>query len=671
MSDWPSTWETTTIGAVIELNPKTTDLADTTLVGFVPMALLGKSYLDGFAFQPRPWAEVKRGYSHFCDGDVLLAKITPCFENGKAGLARGLPNRMGAGSTEYFVCRPRTGVIDARYLLAFLKTEEFVREGATHMTGSVGHKRVPKEYLSERVLPLPPLKEQTRIADQLNTLLARIQACNDRLDAIPALLKRFRQAVLDAATFGVLTEEWRDRQVGLPPAVELRHAIEADHVTAGGHERGNASDPTEEAHDLSIDQLPEGWTISRLRDCCRPGRPITYGILKPGPELSEGVPYIRVADFPGNRLNLDSIKRTASEIDLQYKRARLMSGDLLLSIRGSVGRLIVIPPELEGANITQDTARLSITSRLNARYVYYALLSPDAQRRMTKAVRGVAVRGINIGDVRALQIPLPSLPEQEEIVRQVDRLFLLAGQIEAHWNAMRRHAQRLAPQLLSKAFRGELVQQDPNDEPASVLLQRLAKTPTAAVKAPRGRPRSKQANPSAPLPTTQPDWAALPSGAWAASAQPDEHATTALLIAVLKAWSEPMPQDQARLAAMLCLQPRLFTAVLPTNESASWRRLVGAEAEPLPASVATLQPSVNTHWRRALSGLRARGDLVASGSGPQDTWALGPGADRVDTAGWPGGRAGWVVAYLRAHGAEAVLPLLPAAAGDFVHARAA
>jgi type I restriction enzyme S subunit len=559
-----------------------------------------------------------------------------------------------------------------RWINYALKTPQLRQAIQAASTGNqLSMRNIPQEKLRSLSIPLAPAAEQTRIADQLDTLLARIQACSDRLNAIPALLKRFRQAALNAATSGMLTEEWRSEQVGLPSASELRHAVEADHLAVGGHARGNASAPTEEAHDLSIDQIPEGWDISTLQDCCVPGRPITYGILKPGPELDEGVPYIRVADFPGNRLHLNSIKKTTPEIDLQYKRARLVSGDLLLSIRGSVGRLIVIPPSLEGANITQDTARLSITHRLNGRYVYYALLSPDAQRRMAKAIRGVAVRGINIGDVRALQLPLPSLPEQTEIVRQLDALFLLANQIEARWDAMRTNAQRLVPQLLSKAFRGELVKQDPQDEPASVLLRRLTEKPTTAATTLRGRPRHKQLNTPTASPTVQQDWAALPAGTWAASGQPDEHATTAQLIAVLKAWGQPMPQDQARLAAVLCLQPRLFTAALPSQDAAQWRRLVGAEAEPLPASVAALQPAVNTHWRRALAGLRARGDLVVSRASPQDTWALGPGANRVDTTGWPDGRAGWVAAYLRAHGVEALLPLLSPAAVDFVHARAA
>jgi type I restriction enzyme S subunit len=234
--------------------------------------------------------------------------------------------------------------------------------------------------------------------------------------------------------------------------------------------------------------------VVSLLDACCPGRPITYGILKPGPELTEGVPYVRVADFPGNRLRLDSIKKTSHEIDEQFRRARLRAGDLLLSIRGSVGRVIEIPPSLDGANITQDTARLSISGRLNRRYVHLALQSEGVQLRMQGAMRGVAVRGINIGDVRALQIPLPPRVEQDEIVRRVEALFAFGDRLERRLVLAQTAASRLTPSLLAKAFRGELVPQDPADEPTSALLARVhlgQQTPAAAivVKRPRGRPK--------------------------------------------------------------------------------------------------------------------------------------------------------------------------------------
>lgn len=321
---------------------------------------------------------------------------------------------------------------------------------------------------------LPPVSEQQRIADKLDAVLARVDACRERLASTVPLLKRLRQSVFAAATSGRLTDDWRSENSCENEAAKLLELLQSDHATAGGHGRGNASDPTEEAHDLDVADIPETWVVATLRDACTPGRPITYGILKPGPELADGVPYVRVADFPGNRLRLETIKKTSMEIDEQYKRARLKAGDLLLSIRGSVGRLVVIPPALEDANITQDTARLSISNRILADYVRFALLCETTQRRMQKAVRGVAVRGINIGDVRALQIPLPPFKEQQEIVTRVKAILEVAGRLEMRLTQAQAATDRLTPALLAKAFRGELVPQDPADEPAAALLKRLA-----------------------------------------------------------------------------------------------------------------------------------------------------------------------------------------------------
>lgn len=266
---------------------------------------------------------------------------------------------------------------------------------------------------------------------------------------------------------------------------------------------------------------------------------------------------------------------------------------------------------------------------------------------------------------------LPSLSEQTEIVRRVEALFALADRIEARCTAARTQAQRLSPLVLAKAFRGELVPQDSSDEPASVLLQRMAVAQPAKVQAPRGRPRSQKKEIPSPQPLTPSDWLALPDGAWNAPADPEGHAAVVLLTAVLRVWGTPMPQMQARLATSLCQQPRFFTSVLPADQAAQWRRLVGSEADPLPAQVSSLQPPTNNHWRRALVGMRTRGDLIESGIGPEETWTLGSGAAHIETPGWPEGRAGWVVAYLQAHGAEAILPLLEPAAWELINVKAA
>lgn len=482
MNELPESWTTAPLSAFsTDVRQRVPDAAETFTyidIGSVdretktitaPQVLLGKD-------------APSRARKQVATGDTLVSMTRPNL-NAVALVPPSLDGQIA--STGFDVLRP-LDEIDPRWLAYLVRTEQFVSAMSELVQGAL-YPAVRTKDVRAYVAPIAPHEEQTRIANQLDTLLARIQACNDRLAAIPALLKRLREAVLVFATTGELTAEWRTAHLPVTSAAELLRSLEADYAEAGGHQRGNASEPTEEAHDLSVDQIPNGWEISTLRNCCRPGRPITYGILKPGPELEEGVPYVRVADFPGNQLNLSSIKRTSPEIDLQYKRARLSAGDLLLSIRGSVGRLIVIPPSLEGANITQDTARLSISSRLNARYIYYALLSPDAQRRMAKAIRGVAVRGINIGDVRALQVPLPSLPEQDEIVRRIDALFEIAARIEASHVTARRLVSRLTPLTLAKAFRGELVSQDPSDEPASALLARIAALREGATSVPKIR----------------------------------------------------------------------------------------------------------------------------------------------------------------------------------------
>ena len=115
MRELPEGWIECAIQDLITLNPRNNDISDETNVGFIPMPLLGKEFKDIPSFEVRNWGDVKKGYTHFQNGDVLLAKITPCFENGKAGIVRNLPSGIGAGSTEYFVCRNRSNLLVSKY----------------------------------------------------------------------------------------------------------------------------------------------------------------------------------------------------------------------------------------------------------------------------------------------------------------------------------------------------------------------------------------------------------------------------------------------------------------------------------------------------------------------------------------------------------------------------
>jgi type I restriction enzyme, S subunit len=336
-------------------------------------------------------------------GDVLVCTTNSGKLVGKCAYF-DLPGRY-AFSNHLTRLRPPTAVIDGRFLRSSLwlhwKRGTF-DDKCKHW---VNQSTLPENALLESEVPLPPPPEQRRIVEKLEKLLGKVDVCKERLVKIPVLLKRFRQAVLAAACSGRLAEDWREANPNADDAPSLIEELKRAHEAAGGHRAGNAAPPTEEAHDLSVDDLPSTWRVIELRDAVCPERPVTYGILKPGPDVPKGIPYVRVADYPGDRLNLDTVRRTTKEIEAAYARACLRTGDVLLSIRGTVGRVIVVSQELHGANITQDTARLSIQPALSTPFVMWCLRSPTTQNRMARAVKGVAVRGINIGDVRALQEP--------------------------------------------------------------------------------------------------------------------------------------------------------------------------------------------------------------------------------------------------------------------------
>ncbi len=159
----------------------------------------------------------------------------------------------------------------------------------------------------------------------------------------------------------------------------------------------------------------------KLNEIIGQTRPITYGILKPGPNVDGGVPYVRVVDMKDGSVKVNEVRRTTEAIARQYLRSTLKGGDILLSIRGHVGRVAMVPPELEGANITQDTARLAVNGSCDPRYLFWFLQTPHVQNWMRSHTKGVAVKGINLGDVKELDVPLVAPEKQRRIAAILDK----------------------------------------------------------------------------------------------------------------------------------------------------------------------------------------------------------------------------------------------------------
>lgn len=157
----------------------------------------------------------------------------------------------------------------------------------------------------------------------------------------------------------------------------------------------------------------------RLDDLVREGRPITYGIVKPGGNVEDGIPIIKVKDYPNGTIDESNLLYASPAIEEKYARSRLKQGDLLFSIRGSVGRMAFVPASLVGANLTQDTARLSLREELDPEYIRGVLRLPEVDHWIRHHIKGVAVQGVNLRDLRNLEIPILSEDKQAELGRFV------------------------------------------------------------------------------------------------------------------------------------------------------------------------------------------------------------------------------------------------------------
>jgi len=203
----------------------------------------------------------------------------------------------------------------------------------------------------------------------------------------------------------------------------VKQGLLHDLLTRGIDANGELRPPQAEAPHLykqsPLGWIPKEWEACELDQLIDPVRPVVYGILMPGYGHPDGVPVVKVKDIIDDQIKLDSLLLTSPQIDREYSRSRLRAGDLLFTIRGTVGRMALVPQQLENANITQDTARLAIKYS-DARFVKACLSMHSAARFVAINTLGVAVQGINLRDVRRIPLPKPSTDEAREIADRLD-----------------------------------------------------------------------------------------------------------------------------------------------------------------------------------------------------------------------------------------------------------
>ena len=352
-------------------------------------------------------------------------------------------------------------------------------------TSSVTVKHLSSRTVQDIPLPLPPTNEQKQIADTLDTFFTDLDSAVAALKRVQANLKRYRASVLKAACEGRLVpteaelarKEGRTYETGeqlLARILKERRAKwEADQLAKTLAAGKDPKDDTwkkiykEPAvpERIGLPELAEGWSVASLEQLTSAVRVICYGILMPKDNVADGILYVRVKDMKRDSVDVHALHRTAPDIAAEYARASLKTGDLLLAIRGTYGRVAEVPPELDGGNITQDTVRVDVNAGVSREYVATFLRSADVQNYFKRVARGVAVKGVNVADVRTCPVLLPPFDEQRRISQAVAAQISVIEEIATEIDRNVKRADRLRQAILKRAFEGKLVPQDPTTSP--------------------------------------------------------------------------------------------------------------------------------------------------------------------------------------------------------------
>lgn len=194
----PQSWKWTTLASVSVINPRN-NAEDNSPASFITMAMIGAKFNSLHGQEKRLWKEIKQGFTHFAEGDIGIAKITPCFENSKACVFSGLLSGIGAGTTELHIVRPINATLAPRYVLAYLKSPQFLLLGESKMTGTAGQKRLPKEFVESNPFPLPPLAEQHRIVAKVDELVALCDQIKSRMMDAHQIQKKLTDVLVEQA----------------------------------------------------------------------------------------------------------------------------------------------------------------------------------------------------------------------------------------------------------------------------------------------------------------------------------------------------------------------------------------------------------------------------------------------------------------------------------------
>jgi len=481
----PDSWEWTRLAEIGLINPRN-DVGNETEVSFVPMKLVPTVLGDRVESEIRQWGDIKNGFTHFSEGDVALAKITPCFQNRKSAVMRGLKNGLGAGTTELHIFRPIKDLIISEYVLLYLKTPKFIKEGVSKMTGSAGQKRVPKTYFSETPFPLPPKQEQKRIVAKVDKLMAlcdelearkqqvsknciqlndasihkllttrepkkfskhwqRICENFDLLYSKPENVTKLRQAILQLAVQGKLVpQDPRDE-----PASVLLEKIKAEkeRLIKEGKIRKMKQLPAIDPDEIPY-PVPMRWEWEKIERLCFVTKLAGFEYTK-YINLSDfgEVPVIRAQNVRRDRIDDSNLKYIDLKTSQSLARSALTRPSILMTFIGAGIGDVAIFNKRSRWHLAPNVAKLEpynfYSENLDIRYLLIYLMSEVGRGEIFKHRKATAQPSLSMATIRDVNVAIPPLSEQKRIVVKVDELMALCDELETRLSQSQTDCDRL------------------------------------------------------------------------------------------------------------------------------------------------------------------------------------------------------------------------------------
>ncbi|EGR1892435.1 restriction endonuclease subunit S [Vibrio vulnificus] len=464
----PKGWGWTRLGNISEIAPKNAQSEDDDSVSFVPMPLISTSYKGTHSFEERKWVEVKKGYTHFADGDIAIAKITPCFENSKAAVFSGLINGVGTGTTELHVARPIEGTLDPLFILLYLKSPMFLKVGETKMTGSAGQKRVPKDFFAGNPLPFPPLAEQHRIVAKVDELMALCdqleQQTEASLDAHQVLVETLLATLTNSQNATELIANWARISEHFDTLFTTEQSIDQLKQTIlqlAVMGRLVPQDPTDEPAAKLLERIAEERTSlikekairnpKKMKDLAELSLPfpiqgtaewVRLGDLcftvADGPHFSpqyvdksEGVPFLSTRNISTSEIDMDSAKYVSKEDHEEFcKRVKVKKGDILYTKGGTTGIAKVNDLDVE-FSVWVHLAVLQIPNdKILNEYVALSLNSPHCYLQSQKYTNGIGNKDLGLTRLINITLPLYPLKQQYKIVEKAYELIGICDQLK-------------------------------------------------------------------------------------------------------------------------------------------------------------------------------------------------------------------------------------------------